>query len=312
MKDKTDKFSSTAFLVALGTLYAARDPHTRHLVPEQSAQLGQALLLTLRPGLHRLIDLMDNKFFRILVQFILRRTVPGMFAHYALRKRHLEDILQNALKEGFSQIVVLGAGFDSLLYRLHHRHPGVLFIEADHPATGAAKQKALTALKTPEANLRFLSLNLSTEEIHRKLKSIPDYSPTQPTFFLAEGLLMYLQPHRVKQLFGNIREHNAAGSRIAFTFMEHIKNGRIGFQGQSRLTDLWLRLKGEPFTWGAKESEVGNILSWLGYERPLFSHGGDLQEVYFPNCPKQALPAVGESICVSGTGKLTRRNQMKL
>jgi len=51
--------------------------------------------------------------------------IPGLMIHYVLRKNAIEKFTRNAIQEGAEQIVNLGAGFDSLLYRLAHELPGV-------------------------------------------------------------------------------------------------------------------------------------------------------------------------------------------
>jgi O-methyltransferase involved in polyketide biosynthesis len=69
--------------------------------------------------------------------------LPGIIAHYLSRKRWLEARVSAAFFAGFEQVVVLGAGFDTLACRLHSAHPTVRFFELDHPATQQPKAAAL-------------------------------------------------------------------------------------------------------------------------------------------------------------------------
>lgn len=92
-----------------------------------------------------------------------------------------------ALARGVTQIIVLGAGFDTLACRLHRGQPAVHFFELDHPATQVPKQQALD----PGTNLTFLPIDLATDSPSAVLRACPSFSADKPTLFIAEGLLMY-------------------------------------------------------------------------------------------------------------------------
>ena len=52
-----------------------------------------------------------------------------------LRKRLIEEVVRASLTEGVEQVVIIGAGFDTLALRLCAGFPRTNFIEIDHPAT---------------------------------------------------------------------------------------------------------------------------------------------------------------------------------
>jgi methyltransferase (TIGR00027 family) len=63
----------------------------------------------------------------------------GALTFIICRCRYIDDYLQECLKCGVAQLVILGAGLDSRAYRdeLHQGAAGVF--EVDHPATQARK-----------------------------------------------------------------------------------------------------------------------------------------------------------------------------
>jgi len=59
------------------------------------------------------------------------------------RTHCIDAALRRAAAEGATQVVVMGAGFDSRAYRFHESHPALRFFEVDLPATIEAKKSRL-------------------------------------------------------------------------------------------------------------------------------------------------------------------------
>ena len=59
----------------------------------------------------------------------------GMRLFIAARSRFAEEQLAAAVKAGVRQIVVVGAGLDTMALRGLHAEAGVRYFEVDHPAT---------------------------------------------------------------------------------------------------------------------------------------------------------------------------------
>ena len=60
-----------------------------------------------------------------------------------MRKRWIESRVRAAIADGASQLVVLGAGFDTLGVRLAVERPDFRVVEIDHPATLAVKRSVV-------------------------------------------------------------------------------------------------------------------------------------------------------------------------
>ncbi|HKQ54227.1 MAG TPA: SAM-dependent methyltransferase [Pyrinomonadaceae bacterium] len=256
--------SATAYLIARSTLAIARHPVLNPLVPRRSVELSERFVRTRSRFARWTSAVGDSSLARPLVYALEHVTVPGIRLHYALRKRCLEEMARAALGEGFGQVVVLGAGFDTLALRLHKAFPRTTFFEVDHPATQRAKILALGGDELPGRNVRFISLDLARCSLERALLARAEYDAEANTLFVAEGLLMYLALAEVDLILNFIRRYSGHASRLAFTFMETQEGGRIGFRRSSPLVNAWLRLRGESFRWGLPHAQAREFLAARG------------------------------------------------
>ena len=61
--------------------------------------------------------------------------LPGQFEAFGHRKAFFEGQVRDAIDAGAKQVLVLGAGYDMIGWRLAPEFPDVQFFEIDHPAT---------------------------------------------------------------------------------------------------------------------------------------------------------------------------------
>src|SRR5258706_13933 len=113
---REDLPSSTAILIAAATVFLARDARVSDLVPSGAAEWC-ARCLEVLPGL-KAVETLSRPGLRWAARLAERATVPGLLLHFMLRKRWIEEVVRSALAEGYEQVVVMGAGFDTLALRL--------------------------------------------------------------------------------------------------------------------------------------------------------------------------------------------------
>lgn len=291
---RDDRPSATARLIARSLLLLSQDPARAALVPPRSAETSGWFLEACGENPARFRSLAGQSWFRRLLSWVEQSTTPGLLAHYALRKRRLEEATRGGLAAGARQVVVLGAGFDTLAWRLHRDFPDSAFWELDHPATQEAKRAALTAHDPPGDNLRFAAVNLASGRLVDAVFSSPTYQAGAATVFVAEGLLMYLDPERVSDVFRDAHVVSGPGSRFAFTFLEPQANGRAGFARRSRFVDWWLRRRGEPFRWGLGQTEAAAFLGARGWSLRETLAPPALRRRYFVE--ESPLSAVGDLV----------------
>ena len=146
-------------------------------------------------------------------EFNMRRAAEGM----TVRTRWFDKLFTDAATAGVRQAVILAAGLDARAYRLDWPD-GTTVYELDQPEVIDFKTKTLAGLDAkPRANRLTVAIDLRDDWPKALLDN--GFDPTQPTAWIAEGLLIYLPPEAQDLLFDRINELSAPGSRVA---TEHI------------------------------------------------------------------------------------------
>jgi methyltransferase (TIGR00027 family) len=288
---KETEASSTAFTVLQGMMYISSRPQfTGFVAPDQEAACRMILEAT-EEGKRRLKQL-KNPLFTAAVPIIENMFSPGLMLHYPVRKRFIEEACISALDAGYTQIVNIGAGFDTLLWRLHSRFPEVNFVEIDHPASSQVKQQAVSGKGD---NLSLLPVDLSKTKLEDSLADHAGFDPARKTFYICEGVLMYLEPEAVRGVFKSLRNLSKAGVRFAFTAVSPMgsptNNTRV-------LLRLYLKFKNEPLAWSLELAELDAFVSELGYR--VLETGDDERLIprYAPNSSPRRIHK-GEFIAVT-------------
>ncbi len=247
--------SKTARLVARSLMLSSHDRMLRRLLPGGSAEILNGMPAVSGGWFGALSRFV---LFRGICGMIERIALPGIAAHYLVRKAWIEREVRKMLASGVRRVVVVGAGFDTLASRLSVGFPDVGFFELDHPATQKEKADSV-ALR---ANLHLLPVDLECESPVDAIRKIA-LSP-EPAVVIAEGLTMYLPEERVVTLLRDAATLAGDGGRVLFSFMEKSKDGSTGFQGQSPWVGRWLDACGESFRWGIEKDRLGHFLAGCG------------------------------------------------
>lgn len=261
MKENTA--SSTAYTVLQGLIYIAKCTEHRYLVPDEMYRLGEQVLLASDEGRKRLAEL-DKP--AIGIKTAIREFIflPGITLHYILRKRCIEEKTREAIAGGVTQVISLGAGFDSLAYRLSCEFPDVNFIEIDHPDTQKFKENAFDqadTVSTDQTNLSYLSVDFTHQNIESRLQGFAAFDSSRPTLFISEGVTMYLTEDEITHMFQSMRNLAGVGTKFLFTALEPRESPR----NNTRLAlFLYLKLIGEPIKWSMEAPRLGAFLEKQG------------------------------------------------
>lgn len=300
---KAHRASATAYLIAESAVYSSKNEAVKSLLHPKVIELSKYFADS-RAFSEKILYLAKQQnllrpFFNRLENFI----IPGIQLHYLVRKRRIEEIALDALADDFRQIVIFGAGFDTLAMRLHKDFPDVNFIEIDYPATQKVKKSAIEKHRLVSENLKFITLDITNKDFSTQLSSSKIFQQNAKTLFIAEGLLMYLKEAEIENLFAFVRQTSAADSLFAFTFMERQNNGRIAFRNSSKFVDFWLKKNGEPFRWSLQNAELADFLIERSFTLKSFDMAETFRRRYLTAPELNKLPlAVGESLCVAVTG----------
>lgn len=190
--------------------------------------------------------------------------MPGQFEAFAHRKAMCERQVRNGIASGATQVLVLGAGYDTLGWRLAPELPEVRFFEIDHPATGRRKATGIDVMG-PRDNLHLIPADLGSRRLVDVLGAEETWDTTARSVVIAEGLTQYLAPAAVRGLFAQCAAVVGSGSRFAFTYVERGDDGRPDV---GRWTGLVLRILatgGEPWLWSIRPEELPGFLEETGW-----------------------------------------------
>jgi methyltransferase (TIGR00027 family) len=300
---KHDTPSATAILIAKSLVFVSGDVRYRSIMPSGMVEISRAFLLAVLA--HWQISMLEifGRFppARWLVRLIESKSVPGMIGHYIVRKRRLEDLVaESSRHQGqLEQLVILGAGFDTLGTRTAQSKLGLRVYELDHPATSAAKQHAFArGYVTQPRNLSLLAVDLSKSDLRRILSSVNGFSFTAKTLFIAEGVFMYLTLDNVGRTIDILNEFSAGHASFAFTYMLLSETDRRpSFRGQTHGVDRWLGRKSEPFIWGASPESLNEFILKRGLYPIEHIDAKQLRDAYLINdAMREISTAVGENI----------------
>lgn len=253
---KDDQASLTALTVLQGILATAENERYRHLLSDAEIQLYEHILQSSPAGRKKLKQV-HSPFLRALLHTAEKMLMPGIGLHYVLRKRYIEQQSRQAIDEGFEQIISLGAGFDSLCWRLSSEYPLLNFIEIDHPASSALKQQALNKLGEVSASLHFLNVDFAQQTLLDALRQCPSFHEKKRTLYICEGVMMYLQPDAITLLMQSIATLAGENGRFIFTAVAPMDspNNNTGW-----LHKFALKFMDEPLCWSFESTEIED---WL-------------------------------------------------
>jgi methyltransferase (TIGR00027 family) len=133
--------------------------------------------------------------------------------YQAVRTHYFDSYFADAVAAGVRQVVILAAGLDSRAFRLEWP-PDTTVYEIDQPQVVAYKTSTLeSAGAAPTAQRRTVQVDLR-DDWAAALTSA-GFDPSQPTAWLAEGLLPYLPAEAQDRLFEILTGLSAPGSRVA-------------------------------------------------------------------------------------------------
>jgi len=137
----------------------------------------------------------------------------NMGNYQAVRTHYFDDYFAKVSAAGIRQIVILASGLDSRAYRLDWP-AGTVVYEIDQPKVLEYKSTTLTEHgATPAATLHHVPIDLRQDWPNMLREK--GFNASEPTAWLAEGLLMYLPGDAQDRLFEQVTELSAPGSRIA-------------------------------------------------------------------------------------------------
>jgi methyltransferase (TIGR00027 family) len=163
-----------------------------------------------------LVTATPPKLMRQLTMAIMEREGPGLWASMNCRKRCIADKVNESLDD-IDAVVVLGAGFDTLAYRLA-RKTRIPIFEVDQPVNIARKTATVgRVLGEQPVSVRLVPLDFEHDDVLDVLTG-HGYRPDSRTFFVWEAVTQYLSAEAVDSTLRRLRQATS-GSRLVFTYV---------------------------------------------------------------------------------------------
>ena len=199
------------------------------------------------------------------------KIVPAGFGWVIARTQIYDDLVESTILKDpeFTQVVILGAGFDSRFYRLKLPFERIQCIELDEPSTQLRKRELIDSVPhhlLPNGekvrHVAYIPMNL---DISQSLDKNPAYNPRAKTIFLWEAVTPYLTEEAVIGVLNFVKNHSQKGSLIAFDirYKEAITGAKR--YGQSQLTATVHKLK-ESYKFGVPEGTSRQWIESLGFD----------------------------------------------
>lgn len=136
----------------------------------------------------------------------------------AARTAFVDEQVMTAIAAGLRQIVICGAGYDDRALRF--RTSGVRFFELDHPDTQHDKARRLQALGAQPPTITLAAADFRSDDVGAVLAQA-GHNAEQPSLFICEGLLTYLDAPTCHRLLAALADRAAAGSVLAASLSAH-------------------------------------------------------------------------------------------
>jgi len=190
---------------------------------------------------------------------------PGVCNSIIARTRFIDDCLQEAVKAGIRQLVILGAGYDTRSLRFESLKNKVVVFELDHPKTQKTKLKRIKLYVVADlSNVRYIPFDFYTDLLDKKLFA-HGYDDHLTTLFIWEGVTYYLCPSAIDRTLLFIAQHSALKSSLIFDyFPPTVANGTTRLT-EARALREGLRHIGEEIVFGIEPDRVIDFMGARGF-----------------------------------------------
>jgi methyltransferase (TIGR00027 family) len=191
--------------------------------------------------------------------------VAAMSNLMIIRTRYMDERLLQAIRNGIAQFVILGAGLDTRPYRFAEQLKGKKVFEVDYQSTQELKKRRLKEILgvLPE-HVSFTEIDFKKDSLSEVL-STAGYRRNEKSFFIWEGVSMYLPESAVRATLNAISADAAAGSSLVMDFAERAaiqlfaKSPKLS---QHKYTTHW----GEPWIFGVPDMRESDFFRECGFQ----------------------------------------------
>jgi methyltransferase (TIGR00027 family) len=199
------------------------------------------------------------------------------------RARFTEDCLEQTIKEGVEQYVILGAGMDTFALRRPDLSGRVQIFEVDHPATQAnKKERLLRIVEVLPANLHLVPVNFAKDDLKACLLQA-GYDPAKPAFFSWLGVTYYLEREAIQATLQTVSGLGKPGSTLVFDYYDGSAFHPVNRNDRDTATQSITRQTGETMKTSFVPAELEAELSRFGFVTVENLASDEIEKRYFSN-----------------------------
>ena len=144
--------------------------------------------------------------------------LPGLNEYMIARTAYFDGLFVEAFRNNFSQIVLLGAGYDSRAYRFAELNTGTKIYELDIAPTQNQKKQYLkrARIEIPQ-QVKLIPIDFNKETLGDVLEKA-GFKEQEKTLFIWEGVSYYLDAESVDATLDFISHTSHSDSIIAFDY----------------------------------------------------------------------------------------------
>ncbi|UXA18952.1 SAM-dependent methyltransferase [Mycobacterium sp. SMC-4] len=257
--DLASSVGATATMVAAARAMASADPDP--LIDDPFAEpLVRAV------GIDFFTKMLDGALDLSLFPDMTPERVQAMIDGMAVRTKFFDDSVLASTAAGVRQVVILASGLDARAYRLGWP-PATVIYELDQPQVIEFKTDTLAGIGAePTATRQPVAVDLR-QDWPSALRAA-GFDASQPTAWLAEGLLIYLPSQAQDLLFDRITALSAPGSTVSTEYVP----GIVDFDAEKAralaepLQQHGLDLDMSALVYAGERSHVMDYLGGLGWQ----------------------------------------------
>jgi len=205
----------------------------------------------------------------------------GLYEYIITRTKYIDGIYKIALENKITQIVIVGAGYDTRAIRLPNNYDQMKIYELDSIFTQQAKMKAYknNDIQIPK-NLRFVPINFEKENLCNKFEEI-GMERNKKSFYIIEGVTMYLEQTAVDRLFTEISKYMGKESMVVFDYIYNdvLRQERKHYGEKGAIATV--KKVNESFQFGMENNSISEYL--MKYNFQVIDHldAREMERRYF-------------------------------
>lgn len=210
----------------------------------------------------------------------LEQTLPGAYHFQNARTFHVDACVRQAITDGFRQVVLLGAGFDTRAHRLADPEHKARFFEMDALEIQTEKKAALEKLPNPQiVDIKYIPMGFGMDDLSETMQA-SGYDVSEPSFFIWEGRSCTLTDDDVDAILEFVSQHSVPDSRIVFDYIPRsMVDGSMSYYGGEELR-AFMAQAGRLLSFGIEDRNLRRFLAQRNFELTAVTTDQELENRY--------------------------------